>query len=497
MKVVLISMPDVTPIVIHEAAVHMPNLGIASVGGNIDPEHAVFLIDLVRKRRQIRSYLTSTLKRINPDVVGLSSMAWQYHTCTRLAKLIKQILPEVKVVVGGYHPTLMSEEIAASPEAKWFDFLIRGEGEEACRRLVNALEGRDRFEDIPSLSYKQGDEFVHNKRGGPLDLSTLKPPIRDRRRLTWGYHIVASKAEVMETSRGCTRSCNFCSMKHMYGKTFRTFPIDRVLSDLDNIYYKRRTRGVFIVDDNFVLNPKRVMTLCDAIAERKYKDLNLIVQADCISVAKNEEMVERMARAGFRTVFLGIENVSRKNLEAAHKGNTVEGSREAVRICQKHGLMVIGGLILGFPDDDEQAIVENYEFLKDVGADGAICQILTPYPKTDIRTTLMNEGLVTNRENYERYTGLWANVRTRHLDADRLQYLFWYHRQRILGWWNPSRRARRQQGMVWTGFWIHLFRPVLRFFVNRTLRRHGWEGRHQRVLARLARVNEFKDLEAI
>ena len=86
---------------------------------------------------------------------------------------------------------------------------------------------------------------------------------------------------------------------------------------------------------------------------------------------------------------------------------------------------------------------------------------------------------------------------TNKFGADRLQYLFWYHRQRILGWWNPSMRARRQQGRIWTGFWIHVFRPVLRFFVNRTLRKHGWEGRHQRVLARLVRVNEFKDLEAI
>lgn len=68
MKVVLISMPDVIPIVIHEMALHMPNHGIACIGGNVDEEHEVALIDLVRKRSSICAYLTKTLKRITPDL---------------------------------------------------------------------------------------------------------------------------------------------------------------------------------------------------------------------------------------------------------------------------------------------------------------------------------------------------------------------------------------------------------------------------------------------
>ncbi len=63
-------MPDVVPIIIHETAVHLPNHGIASVGGNIDAEHDVFLIDLIRKRRSIKKYLTKVIKKIDPDLVG-------------------------------------------------------------------------------------------------------------------------------------------------------------------------------------------------------------------------------------------------------------------------------------------------------------------------------------------------------------------------------------------------------------------------------------------
>jgi len=494
MKIILISMPDVAPVIMHETAFHMPNCGIASVGANIDDGHEVFIIDLIRKRRRLRKYLAKTLQKIRPDLVGLSAMAWQYDTCTKLIKLIKHLLPEVKIVIGGYHATLMNEEIAESPEAEWIDFMIRGEGEEACRRLVNALEGKDRLEDIASLSYKRDQHFVHNPRGELLDLSGLKLPIRDKRRLTWGYHIMNSKIEVMETSRGCTRACTYCSIRHMYGKSFRTFPMERVLTDLDDIYYNRKTRWVFIADDNLVLDPGRVIAICDAIIARNYKKLNIVVQADCISMAKNEEMVSKMSLAGIKSVFLGIENVSKKNLATAHKGDIVNASRKAVENCHKYGIMVMGGLIFGFPDDDEQAIIDNYQFLKSTGADTAYCQILTPYPKTEMRRQLLDQGLVTNVDDYRWYNGLWANVKTRHLESDRLQYLFWYHKQTVLGWWEPSERIR-SQGRFWTGVWLYVFRPMLKFFIGRSLKKYGWEGRYQRAMQRLAGVNVFRDIE--
>ena len=496
MKVLLISMPDIAPIIIHEAAIHMPNLGIANIAGNIDEHHEVFTVDLIRKRNHVRKYLTRTLKKIKPKLVGLSAMTWQYDTCIKIMKLIKTLLPDTKIAIGGYHATLMFEEIANSPESELIDFMVRGEGEETCRRLVNALSGEDRVEDIPSLSYKQDRKFIHNPKGELLELARLKLPVRDKRRLTWGYHVMYNKIEVMETSRGCTRSCNYCSIRHMYGRSFRTFPIERVLEDLDDIYFKRKTRWVFITDDNLVLDPDRVISLCDAIIQKKYKGLNIVTQADCISMAKNEEMVRKMALAGIKSVFLGIENASPKNLRAAQKGDITGATVKAVANCHKYGIMVVGGLILGFPDDDEAAIIQNYEFFNALKVDAAYCQILTPYPKTGIRRNLMDEGLVTNPYDYKWYNGMWANVKTRNLEADELQYFYWYHRQTVLGWWNPSELVQRD-GKLWTAIWRFAFKPVLKYFINRTLRKHGWKGRYQKEIKRLSNINAFDDLNEI
>jgi len=486
-------MPDVAPVIMHESAFHMPNLGIASIGANIEAGHDVYLIDLIRKRSKVRKYLSKTLLKIKPQIVGLSAMTWQFETCLKIVRLVNKLLPQTKIAIGGYHATLMYKEISESGDGDGIDFIVRGEGEITFRRIVQAMADKDRLQDIPSLSFKTESGFVHNPNGELVDLAQVKPPIRDKRRLTWGYHIMNRSVEVMETSRGCTRSCNFCSIRHMYGRSFRTYPMERILADIDSIYHKNKCRWIFISDDNFVLAPKRVMDLCRGIIARRYRALHFVVQADCVTMAKNEEMVRLMAQAGFKSIFLGIENVSKKNLEAADKGDIVDASREAIRICHQYGIMVVGGMIFGFPDDGEQEIIDNYKFLISAGTDTSYCQILTPYPKTGIRQQLLDAGLVTNPFYYSRYNGMWANVRTHQLDSDTLQYLVWYHRQTVLGWWQPSERIRKQ-GRLWTGIWIYFFRPLMKIIIARSLRKYGWKGRFERDIVRMRAGNRFTDL---
>jgi radical SAM superfamily enzyme YgiQ (UPF0313 family) len=279
----------------------------------------------------------------------------------------------------------------------------------------------------------------------------------------------------------------------MYGQSFRPIHIDRILANIDDIYFKKKCRWIFVADDNMVLSPPRVIELCEAIIARGYRGLNFVVQADCVTMSRNEDMVRMMAAAGFKTVFLGIENVSKKNLLTARKGDIVNASRKALELCHKYDIMVTAGMIFGFPDDDETDIIENYKFLKSIEADTSYCQILTPYPKTGMRQHLLDEGLVTNPDDFSTYNGIWANVRTHHLDSDTLQYLVWYQRQIIMGWWEPSRHVRAR-GPVWTGIWIYLVRPFFKVVLGRQLRRHGWRGRYEREIARLKGVNRFPEL---
>lgn len=100
-------MPDVMPILIHHDALHIPNLGIASVGANVDERHSVYIADLFRKRRSVKRFILRVLRRFQPQVVGLSAMTWQFETCKKIIRLIKTTFPDTMIVLGGYHATLM------------------------------------------------------------------------------------------------------------------------------------------------------------------------------------------------------------------------------------------------------------------------------------------------------------------------------------------------------------------------------------------------------
>jgi radical SAM superfamily enzyme YgiQ (UPF0313 family) len=115
----------------------------------------------------------------------------------------------------------------------------------------------------------------------------------------------------------------------MYGRTFRPFPQERVLTDIEDIYFKRKSRWIFVADDNLVLEPDRVMALCDAIIARKFRNLNFVAQCDCITMSRNEDMVRKMAQAGFKTIFLLYRKRLQKN-PAAERADIVEASRKAV-----------------------------------------------------------------------------------------------------------------------------------------------------------------------
>ena len=120
--------------------------------------------------------------------------------------------------------------------------------------------------------------------------------------------------------------------------------------------------------------------------------------------------------------------------------------------------------------------------------------MLTPYPKTGIREKLLEKNLITNQDNYKLYNGLWANVRTKHLDSEQLQYQFWYQRQVVLGWWNPPDEARRQ-GWAWIFIWRFIFKLLLKLRYKTIMKKYGWQGRYQREVEHWKNINKFKDLE--
>lgn len=426
MNILLMSMPDCTP---HFNARRWkpPNLAISSIAGNIEG-HNVYLADLILRREQIPETVKELIAQYRPDVVGLTAMSFQFATARRIASLIKSLNKNIKIVLGGYHVTLMYDELARSNESDPFDFFIRGEGDLCFNELLDALDGKKPVETVPGVSFRNGDGFTHNTPRPLEDLTKIKLPDRSKR--IWkGYRYYGFTLDIIESSRGCVMPCNFCSMDKMYGKTFRRFSTERILADIANAK-KQGANFIIFSDDNFTLDIKGFEALCDAIADAGHNDIRYIIQASSTGIASSETLVKKMARAGFRIVFLGIENASEENLRLMKKGNIIEKTKLAVKRLQEYNIMIVGGMIIGSPNDKEEDIARNYKFFEELQIDFFADQILTPYPKTGMRDELLKAGLVTNEYDYSHYNCFWANIKTNYLSPDDLQFLRWKYNKK-------------------------------------------------------------------
>lgn len=169
MNVLLMSMPDCAP---HFNAKRWkpPNLAISSIAGNI-VGHNVCVADLILRRDRITETVKELISHYRPDVVGLTAMSFQFATARRIAGLIKEINKDIMIVLGGYHVTLMYDELGRDEESAPFDFFVRGEGDLCFNELLEALEGKRPIEGVAeaSLSVKTAILVQHTGAG----LSTI------------------------------------------------------------------------------------------------------------------------------------------------------------------------------------------------------------------------------------------------------------------------------------------------------------------------------------
>src|SRR5262249_49883941 len=147
------------------------------------------------------------------------------------------------------------------------DYIIRGEGEITFHELVRAIEDHAALNWIAGLSYRADDRWFHNSDRDvhSLENGEIRLPNRSARVLD-GYTFLGKQVDVIETSRGCTFDCSFCSIIEMRGRNFKTYSFQRVLNDIRDAR-DHGARAIFIVDDNITLNVRRFEALCQEIID--------------------------------------------------------------------------------------------------------------------------------------------------------------------------------------------------------------------------------------
>src|SRR5438094_5680360 len=429
MNILLLSMPDSfehTPTI----SIRMPNGALTSLAGNVDAHHRIAVADLVLVQHRVRAALSELIDQIRPDLVGLSVMTFQRKSAQKIIELLRSLRPGVQIVVGGYDPSMAPEAYTCGE----VDFIVRGEGEITFRELLRAMESDRDYARISGLSYREAGRFHHNA-GRPvsgLDSHEIRPPNREARVLS-DYTMLGRQVDVVETSRRCTFDCSFCSIIAMRGRQFHTFSFDRVLADIRDA----RDHGaepIFLVDDNITLNVSRFEALCQAIIDARLNHLDYIVQAMTSAIANHgETLVPLMRRAGFRYVFLGIENIldedlnflraSSKNVRRENGRKVGNAAIQAIDAVHRNKMYVVGGLIVGNPGDTRESIEANLEFARRY-VDWPYIQHPTPYPGTPMTRDFQEQNLIVS-DDVSEYDGTTAVVRTEQLASEEIEFMRW------------------------------------------------------------------------
>ena len=313
-------------------------------------------------------------------IVALSSTN-SFRTDTECFSELKALNKGIKTIVFGSHPTFMP---AYCLKEESVDFIVRREPEYIIRDILNDLERGQDPRGVPGVGYRGDSGMVLNE-FYPFIENLDDLPIPDRSFLPDGmdyFNPVVKRMPytTMQTSRGCPGACNFCTVPTFYGKRSRYRSAENVVQEmrmLKNAGY----REIFFRDEMFTVYRERNREICDMIKKENI-DLTWICNARVDMLTEDD--VVSMKSAGCHMIKLGVESGNQQILDNIKKGITLDQTRNAFRICHKHGMDVHAHVMLGCPGETRDTLSETIRFIKEMNPLTVSFGIHTPYPGTEL-----------------------------------------------------------------------------------------------------------------
>lgn len=370
---------------------HVPPLGLLYLASAARKAgHEVEVLDCQLSNPD-RTAVTRAIVKSAPDLVGVTIVTFLLPDALEVIAAAHQAAAElgraITVVAGGPHATVFPEETA---RLAGVDYALAGEAEFSFIRLLESMGDARALAAIPGLNAVMDGELIQGpEREVIADLDALAKP--DRRLLDNArYHNVFAGAGLMTTmmtSRGCPFNCIYCDR---LGKRFRPHSAQYVLNEMADCV-DLGIGEIYIHDDTFTVNKKRVLEICRGIQERGWK-LRLACRSRVDTM--DEELMAAMRRAGFRRVSFGVESGVDRILKRIRKGITLEQARSTFSLARKYGMTTLADFMIGHPDETADEVRATIQFAKDLKPDYVQFSITTPYPATDLYREALDLGVI-------------------------------------------------------------------------------------------------------
>ncbi|MFX1298351.1 MAG: B12-binding domain-containing radical SAM protein [Promethearchaeota archaeon] len=332
-------------------------------------------------------------KKIDPDIVGLTSFTENYPIAIKIAKMCKKEKEHIKIIYGGTHVTYQAVECLNT--TPFVDLIAIGETEHVIVDIIKGVAGKLELDKIGNIAFKKNGFIKFSQIYTLPDLSLIPPPDLD---LIKGKYYPSLTLQV-EFSRGCPFHCVFCCQFPFTDRRTRYFPAQRVVDTLEDyeIYFKNFS--FFINDPTFLLNHRKVKLFLDEAKSRNVKMRDWHFETRANTIKKN--ILKDLKDSGANTINLGIEDIHDSVLAAINKQLKFNQIEKAYKIIKSLGFKVRSNFIIGLPSQTKEHVLENIEYSKKLDLFNFPC--ITPFPGTPIFSTPEKFGLTLLSKDWESY----------------------------------------------------------------------------------------------
>lgn len=393
-KCILIDPPDHNPDLSKNqeapAATEMhevyPPLGLAYIAATLMRKGVVVRLIEARTRGLSHDKVIEMVEKEEPQFVGITAITPRMNSALYLAKKVKEIDPDIKVILGGPHIHFEHETIIDNESV---DFCVSGEGELTVLELIECLSNSGDPAKVKGITFKHGSEVIVNPdRPFVQDLDTFTFPARELM-FHPAYKGLWTDGQTFSSvlaTRGCPYQCAFCAAPAIWGRKHRRRSVEDVLDELEEIYQKFGVRYIRFVDDLLIVDKKWTIGLCRGIIERGLTDL--IWACDGRVGLISEELLDEMINAGCLVIFYGVEFGNQRILDFCNKGFTIKQVRETIDMTARVGISSYGYFMMGYPTETIETIEDTISLATDLalnhGMDSAGFSIITPFPGTSL-----------------------------------------------------------------------------------------------------------------
>jgi radical SAM superfamily enzyme YgiQ (UPF0313 family) len=329
--------------------------------------------------------------RLDVDRAIVCMVGVQTNQFTRAVDLGKEFIAcGLNVMIGGFHVSGSIQMLPRVPDE------IQ-EGIDAGITMV-AGEVENRWGEVLKDAYSNSLKPLYNFLNDQPSLEGAVAPFVSKENLSFYGD---SRQASFDAGRGCPFKCSFCTIINVQGNTMR----GRTPNDIEALIKRNQAqdmRGFFITDDNFARHPRWEEIADRIISLKKKKRVTLMIQTDTMSY-RIPRFVDKLARAGCRRIFIGMESVNSDNLKACGKPqNRIHEYRTMLQAWRDAGVVTHAGYIIGFPGDTYDSIMRDVERLKqELPIEFVVFFMMTPLPGSQDHLENYRKGVPMEKDMNE------------------------------------------------------------------------------------------------